>query len=197
MLKVGITGGIGSGKTIVCKVFETMGIPVFYADDAAKELMNSDAELKQKIQSVFGNSIYAHGRLQRQKLAAIIFEDRAKLATLNALVHPATIAYAEGWFAKQRCVYAIKEAAIFFESGADKGIDIMIGVDAPETLRIKRALSRGGITIADIKQRIAGQMENTQKMRLCQFVITNDDIMPVLPQVLAIHQQLLKLAVSH
>lgn len=194
MLKVGITGGIGSGKTIVCKLFETFGIPVFYADEAAKYLMNNDEVLKQKISSTFGANIYADGVLQRQTLAAMIFNNKAKLAALNALVHPATIAYAEEWFSKQQSRYALKEAAIFFESGTNKGIDVMIGVDAPEDIRIHRVLARGGVTIQDVKNRIAEQMDNDEKMKLCQYVITNDDTTPVLPQVITIHHQLLNIA---
>lgn len=194
MLKVGITGGIGSGKTVVCKIFETLGIPVFYADEAAKHLMNNDEDLKQKIKSIFGDIIYINDVLQRQTLATIIFNDKEKLAQLNALVHPATIAYAEDWFALQQGKYAIKEAAIFFESGTNAGVDVMIGIDAPEALRIERTLARGGITIREIKKRIAEQMDNDTKMKLCDFVIVNDGTTAVLPQVIAIHHQLLSKA---
>ena len=142
MLKVGITGGIGSGKSVVCQVFTALGIPVFNADEAARHLMETDAELIQNIRLLFGNDVYSQGKLDRAKISAIVFQEPGKLQQLNALVHPATIAYSKNWFEKQRAPYVIKEAAIFFESGSYKDMDVMIGVYAPNELRIQRAMKR-------------------------------------------------------
>ena len=193
MLRVGITGGIGSGKTTVCQVFATLGIPVFHADDAAKKLMLEDDALKQRIIFLLGEGAYKEGRPDNAYISSIVFSQPEKLAALNALVHPVTIDYAARWFATQagKAPYAIKEAAIFFESGSDKYVDVMIGIYAPKALRIARAAQRSNLPPADIKARIARQMDEEEKMARCQYVITNDDTQAVLPQVLKIHEQLL------
>src|SRR6185436_9087312 len=140
MLRIGLTGGIGSGKSVVAKVFEALGIPVYYADDAAKNLMNADKELKAAILKNFGEGSYTNGELNRKYIAGIVFNDKEKLELLNALTHPATIRDAEEWIKKQTSAYIIKEAALLFESGANKNLDHVIGVDAPLPLRIKRVM---------------------------------------------------------
>lgn len=190
MLKVGITGGIGSGKSTVCQVFETLGIPVFYADTAARYLMEHDAVLIDNIKQLFGKDIYSNGVLRRDKIAAIVFKDPSVLGKLNSIVHPATIKYGNEWMQSQTTPYAIKEAAIFFESGSNKGMDIMIGVYAPEQLRILRVMSRDQVTQEKIIERMSRQMNEEEKMRLCDHVITNDDVTAVIPQVLSIHTEL-------
>lgn len=194
MLKVGITGGIGSGKTIVCRVFETLGIPVFNADTAAKYLMEHDRVLMASITQLFGADIYRNDKLQREHLAAIVFKDASKLEALNRLVHPATIRYGAEWMESQKSPYVVKEAAIFFESGSYKQMDIMIGVAAPLPLRIKRAMQRDNISVEKVRERIAQQMDQDEKMNRCRFVILNDEITPIIPQVLQIHAELLKLS---
>lgn len=191
MLKVGVTGGIGAGKSVVCRVFQTLGIPVFNADDTAKQLMETDTALVTAIQSLFGNAIYIDGRLDRKKLAAIVFEQPTLLQQLNALVHPATIAFGNQWMATQTSPYVIKEAAIFFESGSYKEMDVMIGVSAPEHIRINRALEREGMTREKVLQRIASQMDDAEKMARCDYVIINDGSKAIIPQVLEIHKELL------
>lgn len=191
MLKVGVTGGIGAGKSVVCRVFQTLGIPVFNADDTAKQLMESDPALVTAIQSLFGSNIYIDGRLDRKNLAAIVFEQPALLQQLNALVHPVTIAYGNQWMAAQTAPYVIKEAAIFFESGSYKEMDVMIGVSAPENIRISRALEREGMTREKVMQRIASQMDDAEKMSRCDYVVVNDGGTAIIPQVLNIHQKLL------
>lgn len=191
MLKVGVTGGIGAGKSVVCRVFHTLGIPVFNADDTAKQLMETDPALVTAIQSLFGNDIYIDGKLDRKKLAAIVFEQPALLLQLNALVHPATIAYGNQWMAAQTSPYVIKEAAIFFESGSYKEMDVMIGVSAPENIRISRAMRREDMTREKVMQRIASQMDDTEKMSRCDYIIINDDNTAIIPQVLQVHQALL------
>src|SRR5690349_14992032 len=127
MLKVGITGGIGSGKTTVCRIFLLLGVPVFYADEAARWLMDHDAALIDSIKALLGPEVYAGGQLNRVAVSALVFNDPERLQRLNALVHPAAIRYAAQWMAAQQAPYAIKEAAIFFESGSHKDMDIMIG----------------------------------------------------------------------
>lgn len=192
MLKVGITGGIGSGKTIVCQVFETLGIPVFYADNAAKSLMENDKELITNIKKHFGEDIYINQKLNREKLSNIVFGNREKLHLLNSLVHPATIKHGKDWMERQTSPYIIKEAAILFESGSNKDLDLVIGVFAPKELRIKRVMNRDHITREKVEERMNKQMDEDEKMQLCNFVIVNDDQEAIIPQVLKIHERLMK-----
>ena len=195
MLKVGITGGIGSGKSTVAHIFETLGIPVYYADDAAKKLMNENKELKQQVQQLFGEAAYTNGQLNRAFLSAQVFNNPEKLAMLNAVVHPVTIADAAKWMQQQTAAYAIKEAALIFESGAQENLDKVIGVFAPKAIRIKRVMDRDGITREEVLSRMNKQINETIKMRLCDYVITNDEQQLLIPQVLAVHKLLL--AVQH
>ena len=194
MLKIGITGGIGSGKSTVAKVFEVLDIPVYYADDAAKRLMNEDEQLKEKIQLQFGNEVYKNGQLDKKHLANIVFKSPQQLALLNALVHPATLQDAERWMQKQSTAYAIKEAALIFESGAHEHLDYVIGVTAPAPLRILRTMQRDGITREEVIARLDKQMDDTIKMKLCDFVINNDEQEMLLPQILSLHEKLLTLS---
>ena len=193
-LKIGLTGGIGSGKSTVAKLFEVLGVPVYYADQAAKRLLNEDEGLKHSIKKLFGENAYVEGKVNRQYLAAIVFNDPLKLAQLNALVHPVTIADGNKWLSLQAAPYAIKEAALIFESKVDSFLDYVIGVYAPAPLRIQRAMKRDHITSEDVLARMKRQMDEDEKMRLCDFVITNDESIPVIPQALHIHKQLLELA---
>ena len=194
MIKVGLTGGIGSGKSTVAKVFEVLGIPVYYADDAAKKLMNTDEELKEKIKLQFGDEVYKNGTLDKKYLADIVFNSPEKLALLNALVHPATLKDADAWMQKQITPYTLKEAALIFESGAQQNLDYVIGVTAPAPLRILRTMNRDGITREAVIARMDKQMDETIKMKFCDFVIKNDEQEMLLPQVLALHEKLLMLA---
>ena len=194
MFRVGITGGIGSGKSIICDVFGALGIPVFRADDASRLLVDTNRQLIKGIKALFGDDIYIDGKLDRPKVSAIVYNDPAQLASLNALVHPATLAYGEAWNLKQSSVYTLKEAAIFFESGSFKDIDCMIGVYAPEELRVSRAMKRSSMSREQVVAVISRQMNEEEKMKRCDYVIINDDVTPVLPQVLLIHEELLKKA---
>lgn len=193
MLKVGITGGIGSGKSTVAHIFETLGIPVYYADDAAKRLMNEDEGLRQQVQQLFGEAAYSNRQLNRAYLSAQVFNNPDKLAMLNAIVHPATIADAARWMQQQTAPYAIKEAALIFESGAQENLDKVIGVFAPKAVRIKRVMNRDGITREEVMARMNKQINESIKMRLCDYVITNDEQQLLIPQVLAVHKTLLEL----
>ncbi len=188
MLKVGVTGGIGSGKSTVCRVFQALGIPVLDADSVAGFLMEHDAGLMGAIKNLLGEEVYVNHKLQRPMVASRVFADPELLRSLNALVHPATTSYAHKWHLSCKAPYTIKEAAIFFESGTDKEMDVMIGVLAPADLRIERAMRRSNLTREEVQARMARQMDEEQKMNLCQYVILNDDRTPVLPQVLALHK---------
>lgn len=191
MLRVGLTGGIGSGKSTVARVFETLGIPVFYADEAAKRLMNTDPDLRQQLITQFGADVYHEKGLNRAYLASIVFNDPSKLAVLNSITHPATIADADNWMARQHGPYLIKEAALLFESHADSHLDLVIGVSAPLELRIKRAMDRDGLSRLEIENRIRRQMPEEEKMSRCNLILINDESSLLLPQVLAIHEKLL------
>lgn len=194
MLKVGVTGGIGSGKTRVCQVFETLGIPVLYADALAKTLMETDPELREAIIRLFGAEAYRNQKLNNKFLAGIVFSDAEKLAQLNALTHPAVIRYSENWLQQQDSPYAVKEAALFFESGSNRDMDFMIGVAAPLALRIERTMHRDGISRQAVQERMSRQMNQEDKMRLCDAVIQNDDRHSIIEQVLTLHQSLLSKA---
>ena len=194
MLKIGLTGGMGSGKTIVSRIFSVLGVPVFYADDAAKTVMNEDAELKQKIMSLFGADAYMEDQLNRKYISSIVFNDPFKLEQLNALVHPVTIAAADKWMQQQTAPYVIKEAALMFEAGAAAHLDYVIGVFAPQSMRIQRAMQRDGITREEALARINNQVDDNIKMKLCDFVIVNDEQQSVLSQVLNLHEKFLAMA---
>lgn len=195
-LKIGLTGGIGSGKTTVARIFELLGVPVYYADEASKRLYHSDPLLMADLKKYFGEDIYADGQLNRSKLAGIVFRDKTKLELLNSLVHPPTIRDAEQWFLKQTSPYVIKEAALLFESGSVEGLDFVIGVYAPVHLRIKRVMDRDGIKKEDVENRMQKQLAETLKMKLCDFVISNDEQSLVIPQVISLHQKLFEMAVE-
>lgn len=191
MLKIGLTGGIGSGKTTVAKIFETLGVPIYYADDVAKQLMQEDNVLKQSIINIFGKDSYTtDGQLNRFYLSAIVFNNPHQLKQLNAIVHPATIQHAEQWM-QQQAPYVIKEAALIFESGSQSTLDYVIGVYAPQALRIQRVMQRDHIDKEKILQRMQNQIEENIKMRLCDKIIQNDDQHPLIQQVLNMHNHLL------
>ena len=197
---IGLTGGIGSGKSIVAKVFESLGIPVFNADATAKDIMNTNTIIKSKLIEAFGNEVYsstidkngnATETLNRAYLSKLVFSDPYQLEILNAIVHPITIQAAIDWAAAQTAPYVIKEAALFFESGSAHGITKIIGVSAPKALRIHRVMKRDQCTKEEVEKRMAHQIEESIKMKLCDFVIVNDDQHLVVPQVVALHEKLL------
>jgi dephospho-CoA kinase len=189
MLRIGLTGGIGSGKSTVARIFETLGVPVYYADEETKKLMSLDPGLKEAITTHFGKDAYKEGQLDRKYLAAIVFNDPAKLELLNSLTHPVTIRHADAWIKKQRSAYIIKEAALLFESGANKHLDKVIGVYSPLTMRIERVVERDGVTEEDVLRRINRQMNEDEKLMRCDYIIRNDETEPILPQVLKLHHE--------
>lgn len=194
MLKIGLTGGIGSGKSLVARIFEVLGIPVYYADTAAKEIMNNDTVLKAEIIKHFGPESYTNGLLNRKHLASKVFGNKEQLALLNSLVHPATVRDAEKWMERQKSPYTIKEAALIFESGSQEHLDYVIGVYAPKSLRILRTMQRDAISRDEVLKRMNNQINEEIKIRLCDFVIYNDEQKAVLPQLLTLHEQLLTIA---
>ena len=193
-IKIGITGGIGSGKSTITKVFKLLGVPVYYADAATKRLYKTDKDLMQKIKAHFGDDIYNGDELNRTKLASMVFNNPARLELLNNLVHPPTIKDAEEWLQSQTTAYVLKEAALLFESGSVASLDYVIGVYAPQHLRLKRVMDRDHITREEVLHRMNRQINEELKMKLCDFVITNNEQELVIPQVLNLHQRLLQIA---
>lgn len=191
MLRIGLTGGIGSGKSTVARIFNVLGIPVYNADDAAKRLMNEDKELRSNIIRSFGNESYVNGELNRKYLSAQVFNDSKKVELLNSFVHPATIRNAKQWMEKQNSPYIIKEAALIFESGSNKILDFVIGVKSPLSLRIERTMKRDNVTSDQVEARIKLQMDEEKKMLLCDFIIVNNEEQMLIPQVLLLHEKFL------
>jgi dephospho-CoA kinase len=191
MLKVAITGGIGSGKSLVCQVFKTLGIPIFNADDTSNQLVENNLELKASIIELFGKEAYINGNYNRKFIGNIVFSNPEKLQLLNDLIHPLAIQAAKQWFEEQHAPYAIKEAAILFESNAQQDIDIVIGITAPEAVRIERVMQRTGYNKEEVIKRIALQMPEEEKMAKCHYVIQNDNNTAILPQLLRIHEALM------
>lgn len=189
MLKIGITGGIGSGKTTVCRVFETLGIPVFNADTIAKSIMVTDTFLIASIKKEFGEEAYLpNNELNRSYLANKVFNNQEELKKLNSLVHPVTIKAFIDWSLQQKSAYVIKEAAILFESGSYRDCDFVIVVASPEDIRIKRVRNREGVSEENVRSRMSKQMPEKEKVELADFIIVNDDKAAIIPQVLKLNE---------
>lgn len=194
IFSVGITGGIGSGKSTVSKVFETLGIPVYYADAEAKKILQEDPEIRAQLITLFGPETFSRGLLNRNLIAEKVFSDASLLTRLNELVHPKTIENAHAWMNRQTTPYAVKEAALIFESGSQAHLDHVIGIYAPTALRIHRTMQRDNITREAVLARMKRQIDENIKMKLCHSIIVNDEQQLVIPQVIALHEKLLKLA---
>ncbi len=195
MIKVGITGGIGSGKTTVCKVFQILGVPIYFADIRAKVILDTNEEVKLKIINCFGNELLSDsGFVDRIKLAAFVFNSKEKLEKLNAILHPLVQIDFDNWL-KQHATYnyILKEAAILFESGSFKNLDSIITVIAPLDLRISRVMFRDDISKSQIESRIDKQISDEEKIKRSQFVIYNNEEDFLIPQILKIHKQLLNI----
>ena len=194
-LQVGITGGIGSGKTTVCQVFEQLGIPVYYADARAKRLMVEDATLKAGIIQLFGEDAYLNdGQLNRAHVARQAFGQPGLLQQLNALVHPAVAKDSDRWHKQQEEVpYTLKEAALLYESGAHEALDKIIAVTAPEALRIQRVVERDDSDESAVRARMDQQIPEAEKVKRADFVIYNDGQQLLLPQIQRIHRALIQL----
>lgn len=194
VLKIGLTGGIGSGKSTVAQIFEVLGIPVYYADVEAKRLMNEDAELISAITKSFGEPAYTNKILNRKYISSIVFSDPAKLEQLNAIVHPATKKDGETWINQQKTSYAIHEAALIFEAKVSDRLDYVIGVSSPKELRIKRAMQRDNVSHEQVLLRMNNQLDEEIKMSKCDFVLINDEKQLLIPQVLELHEKLILLS---
>jgi dephospho-CoA kinase len=193
MLKVGITGGIGTGKSTVCKIFAAFNIAILDSDTLAKQIVANNVDARQKIIDTFGEDVFVSGVLQKQILATKAFSSAENTAKLNAIIHPQVQLETEEWFSKQTSLYAIKEAALMIESGAYKKLDVLIGISAPEDVRIKRVLHRDKkLTAHEVLQRISRQMPEADKVAYCHYTIINDDVQLLLPQVLSLHHLLLQ-----
>lgn len=191
-LKIGITGGIGSGKTTVCKIFATLNIPIYYADDRAKELMVQDKDLKKALIDTFGQETYfPSGLINRTYLAGIVFNDHLALKKLNAIVHPAVkkdgIAWAES---HSNAPYTLREAALIYESGIDKTLDYVIVVTAPLDLRIQRVIQRDDVDETAVRARIDKQLPEAEKVQKADFIIYNNGQQSLIKQVLSIHKEI-------
>ncbi|MBT3622432.1 dephospho-CoA kinase [Flavobacteriales bacterium] len=190
MKKIGLTGGIGVGKTFVAELFQQLGVPVFNADIEAKKCMVEDEKLVSAVQLAFGESIYMNAVLQKEELAKIVFNNEVDLAKLNALVHPVVKQKFEDWCENQSSELVIKEAAILFESDAHIGLDAVICVSAIQELRIVRVQKRDGSSVEEVKSRINKQMPQAEKEELADFIIVNDGEKLLLPQVLKVLKEM-------
>ena len=179
---------------MVARIFTALGIPVYYADDAARRIQQEDPAVKKQIIELLGDEAYVNGKLNRSFISGVVFADKSKLEQLNAIVHPATIRDAENWLSAQTTAYAIKEAALIFESGSQRDLDFIIGVTAPIQLRIQRTMARDGATEEQVRHRMEKQISDRIKMRLCDAVIVNDEKQLLIPQVLELHYKLLELS---
>lgn len=197
MLKVGLTGGIGSGKSFVARHFQKLGIPVYYADKEAKGLMNRDKVLKDAIRDLMGrNAYHTNGRLNRPFVASLIFKDSTLLQAMNALVHPAVKDDFTQWAKRQKSAYVLEESAIIFENGLDAFFDKVVLVTAPLEIRIKRVINRDKSTRKQVMSRINQQLPDKKKIALANFVITNDGSADLDDQITTIHNELKKISKS-
>lgn len=194
MFTVGLTGGIGSGKSMVARLFEVLGIPVFRADDEGKRILNEDPTARKAVSEAFGAAMYANDLLDRNALAAVVFNDPTALRKLNAIVHPLVRERFRSWSAEQTSPYVVMEAAILVESGGAKVVDHLVVVNAPEDLRIQRVMQRDQVSESEVRARLRSQTDDAGRNSAANTIIVNDGHRMVIPQVLHLHQQLLKLA---
>lgn len=193
MFQVGLTGGIGSGKTLVCSVLEKLGVAVYYADVEARNLMNNDSGLKSQIEEEFGKEAYRKGTLNREFLAGKVFADAVLLAKMNALVHPAVRMHYSEWVGLQVNVpYVVEEAAILFESGSDQFMDLSVLIYADEELRIQRVMQRDGTDREQVKRRMSMQISEEEKKKRADYMIYNDGREMLLPQIIKLHNRIVK-----
>ena len=191
--KLGITGGIGSGKTSVCRVFDVLGIPVFSADRVASELMEKDKEIIRKINSAVGMDLYSKGSLDRMQLARIIFNDSKLLLKINSVVHPAVFEAFEKWVVSQTAPYVIMEAAILIESGAVKYVDRVATVVAPVEQRVERVIQRNKLSRDQVMERMRNQLDDAERIKHSDYVINNSENDMIIPEILRIHNDILLL----
>ena len=193
MIVVGLTGGIGSGKTTVAKLFLDLDIPIYFADIEAKRLMHTSKVVKRKLIAEFGEKAYENGKLNRAYIAAIVFKDKEKLKAINSIVHPSVSNSFKRWIGKQNSQYVIQENAILFENGTAKKFDYIITVTAPIAIRIKRVMQRDGVTENQVLARMNNQFSDKVKIEKSDFIIENYSLLKTKNQVLKIHKKLMQL----
>ena len=193
MLKVGITGGMGSGKSTVCNILKNLGVPVFSSDDVGKMLLNNDDYLKSQIKKKFDSDMYtSSGTIDRERMARLVFNDPNELKKLNELVHPRVKAEFDSWCKKnEKKPYVVKEAAILFETGQHKELDKMVTVFCPKEERIRRIIKRDEVTKESVEKRMLHQYSDAERNALADFIIMNDGNEELLPQVMELHELLL------
>lgn len=189
--KLGITGGIGSGKTSVCRVFEVLGIPVFSADREAQDIMENDDDIIAGIKSISGKDLYKSGSLDRTELASIIFNNTTILKKVNSLVHPVVLDHFKKWTLIKSAPYVIMEAAILFESGASAVVDKIATVVAPVEQRVKRVILRNRLSQEQVMERMRNQMDDEERIRKSDFIINNSENDMIIPSILKIHNEIL------
>lgn len=192
--RLGVTGGIGSGKTTVCRIFRVLGVPVFVADIEARRLLNTDSAIRQEINSITGEDLYSTGELDRKELARIIFNKPELLRRVNASVHPAILRIFDEWAGKSETPYVIMEAAILFEAKADVLVDRVAAISAPVEERIARVMGRNDLSREEVLERINNQLEDDEREEQSYYVINNADNEMIIPEILKIHDDMLRLA---
>lgn len=191
-LRVGVTGGIGSGKSSVCKVFNALGIPVFEADEEARKITETDNHVRERLNEIAGTDLYNTGSLNRKLLASLIFNNRDMLQEVNRLIHPVVFKTFNEWALLQDAPYVIMEAAILFESGGDKLVDKVVVVTAPDKERIERVTSRSGMSTREVSDRIRNQFTQKEISSRADYVISNGDSDLILPAIIEIHEDLIR-----
>jgi dephospho-CoA kinase len=190
-LKLGVTGGIGSGKTSVCKVFSVLGVPVFSADHAARIIIDSDEHIKNAINSIAGADLYSNGCLDRTALATLIFNNNTLLTKVNSLVHPVVFNHFAIWEKNQTAPYIIMEAAILFESGASKLVDKVATIVASEEERLNRVVLRSKLSRQQVLERMRNQLDDESRIRLSDYIIYNSENDMIIPAILKIHENIM------
>lgn len=189
---VGLTGGIGSGKTTVARIFEQLDVPVYYADDRSRQLLDTDKLLQQKLQDLLGTEVVKSGKIDRPLMASKIFGNKELLQQANALIHPAVAEDFASWYETQQSQYVIREAAILYESGSYKDCQYVVVVQAPEPLRIKRVIQRSQTTEEEVRRRMQNQWPQEEKIRRADYQVTNDGQHLLIKQIIAIHEDIIR-----
>ncbi|MDX9904178.1 MAG: dephospho-CoA kinase [Bacteroidales bacterium] len=194
--RLGVTGGIGSGKTTVCRIFRVLGVPLFVADVVAREMMENDPSLRKEINVIAGRDLYLTGSLDRRELARIIFNSPELLQRVNAAVHPAVLKLFDQWAESSEAPYVIMESAILFEARADALVDRVLTLSVPVEERIARVMGRNDLSREQVIERIKNQLEDAEREEQSYYVINNSDNEMIIPEILKIHNDMLRFAGS-
>jgi len=190
MIRIGLTGGIGSGKTMVSTLLGVLGVPVYDSDERTKALYDEDESLKSALKNRFGELLFEGGRLNRGMLAELIFSDCKALSDVNALVHPVVEADFRCWAKKQTAPFVVQESAILFEAGLAPFCDVVVVVSAPEELRIQRVCKRNSCSAESVRERMQWQLKENERLAQADMVVVNDDVKALIPQVLSLKSTL-------